>query len=813
MGWLMDNIVLIIILVLALMLLILGVYIGILTFLDSVRRSRQEEELEDQTILSVRVPKDNEYEIPNADQMFSGLYSIFQSKSLEKWFKGQPSISFEIVGFKEKIKFYVVCPTKIVNLVERQILGAYPSAEVSVTKDYNLYGENSHVEHLELRLNKESHLPIVLHDKLTSDPMNIITGSLSKVGEGEAVAIQYLISPVNDDWRKVGRSVIKNVEKSQRDSENKSGPNIPQEVIQGITDKIAKIGFDTTIRIISVAKDKDTAKSALSNVQAAFQQFNNPQMNKFSKLELTQYRGVLRNRSLVYDFINRIPPIWGDASVLNTAELATIFHYPSKKVETPFIEWLMAKKAPADETVASNGLWLGVASYRGQEKDVAMAKIEDRRRHMYIIGQTGTGKSKFMENMALQDINAGHGLCYIDPHGDGIDFLLQRIPAHRAEDVIYFNPGDFEKPFGFNILDHNSEEDKHFVVNAFYKMIQKLFDPNNQGITGPLLERAVRMTMLTAMAKKGTSMLEVMKCLLLDWDVINDLKQHINDPLILDYWEKEIPATPENRRGELMGYFTSKLDRFVSNTLMRNMIGQANSSFNIREAMDTKKILLINLAKGRIGAENSEFLGLLLIPRILSAAMSRSDTPEELRKDFFLYVDEFQNFATDDFAVILSEARKFRLNLIVANQYIGQMKDEVRNAVFGNVGSIVSFRVGLDDAEYLEGQFSPVFSKSDLTNIENQNAYIKLMVDGRYPPPFSIQTTFKQWPQGNPQMKDLIVQISRNVYGRDRTIVEEEIIRRVNSTKKPAGSNPTQNMPSQTPITPRPSGIGFNPKY
>ncbi len=773
----------------------LGLYLIFLSFLDSKRRSIQEEEMIDQTFLSIKVPKDNEYEIANADQMFAGLYSMIKDKRFGKLLKKQSAVSFEIVGFKEKIRFYVVCPTKISDLVERQILGAYPTAEIMKTKDYNLYNENSFVEFSELRLSKDAHLPIVLHDKLSTDPMNIVTGALANVSDGESLAIQYIVTPADDEWRKAGRAVIKGVEKAQRDTENKSGPNVPQEVVQGITDKITKVGFDTTIRIISVARNKELAKSNLSNAEAAFAQFNNPTTNKFGKFKLKKFKGYLRKKSQVYDIVNRIPPVWADDdSVLNTAELATVFHFPSKKVETPHIEWLMAKKAPADESVGSKGLWLGTAAFRGQEKDIGMENIDDRRRHMYIIGQTGTGKSKFMDNMALQDIYNGHGICFIDPHGEEVEWLLERIPAHRAEDVIYFNPGDFEKPFGLNILENRSEEEKHFIVNSFYKMIQKLFDPNNQGITGPLLERAIRSTLLTAMAKKGGTLIEAMKCLLLDWDVINDLKQYITDPFIKDYWEKEIPATPEARRGELLGYFTSKLDRFISNKLMRNMLGQPMSSFDFRTAMDEQKIILINLSKGKIGAENSEFLGLLLIPRILSAAMSRIDIAPEDRKDFFLYVDEFQNFATDDFATILSEARKFRLNLIVANQYIGQIQEDVRNAVFGNVGTIVSFRVGLDDAEYLEGQFSPVFSKNDLTNLENQNAYVKLMVNGKYPPPFSIRTTFKKWPEGNPQWRDLIIQISRNVYGRDRAMVEDEITRRMNPGKP---KNQPQGMPQQ----------------
>lgn len=770
----------------------LFLYFIYIYFLDSQRRAAQENIVEDQVYFSVKIPRDNEYEIANAEQMFAGLYSLFEKKGFGEFFKEQIAVSFEIVALKDKIKFYVVCPSKVADLVERQILGAYPTAEVTATNDYNVYPENSYIEYAELRLDKDSHLPIVLHDKLTADPMNLITGAISKVGDGEALVIQYLVAPAEDKWRKAGRTVLKNIEKAAKDPENKSASSLPQETVQAITEKIAKIGFDTTIRVISVSRNKEIAKLNLSNVQATFQQFNSPEGNKFGKLKVGKIKGFLREKSIVNDFINRIPPLWSKPSVLNTAELATVFHYPSKKVETPHIEWLMAKKAPADETVASQGLWLGTSTFRGVERDIAMGSMDDRRRHMYIIGQTGTGKSYFMQNLALQDINAGHGLAYLDPHGDGIQWLLERIPAHRAEDVIYFDPGDFEKPFGFNVLDNHSEEDKHFVANSFYKMIQKLFDPNNQGITGPLLERAMRSVLLTSMAKKGGTLIEAMKCLLLDWDVINDLKQYTDDPFVRDYWEKEIPATPENRRGELMGYFTSKLDRFISNRLMRNMLGQSVSSFDLRDVMDNKKILLVNLSKGKIGAENSEFLGLLLIPRILSAAMSRVNIPVEERKDFFLYVDEFQNFATDDFSTILSEARKFRLNLVVANQYIGQMKEEIKNAVFGNVGTIVSFRVGLDDAEYLEGQFAPIFSKNDLSNIENQNAYIKLMVDGRYPQPFSIRTTFKKFPPGDPAMSDLIKQISRNVYGRDRVLVEEEILRRMNPKKNPSPApNPT----------------------
>lgn len=773
--------------ILALALVILGFisYYTWILYLESRKRASAKKKSVNQILLSVKVPMNNEYEVKNAEQMFSGLTSLFEDQSI---FKTQHVVSFEIVAFKEMIKFYVTCSGEVVNLVEKLILGSYPTAEVLIVPEYNLFSSNSYVEYTELRLSKDSYFPIKDYEKLNTDSMNTITSAMSKLSENESLALQYLVYPASDKWRSQGRNILKSIETASKDAENKSASSLPQEVVQGITEKIGKIGLDTTIRIISVSPDKSSAKANLENLKGTFEIFNNPEMNKFSSVQTKLLRKYLRNKNIESDFIYRIPPLLVKPSVLNISELATIFHYPNKDVETPYMSWLLAKKAPADETIHTEGVWLGTSSYRGSEKDIYMGSIDDRRRHMYIIGQTGTGKSKFMDNLALQDIKNGHGVCFIDPHGEEVEWLLERIPANRAEDVIYWNPSDIEKPFGFNILESINEHDKHMIVNAFYKMLQKLFDPNNQGITGPLLERAIRSTMLTAMAKPSSTLMEVMKCLLLDWDVINDHKKYLTDQLVIDYWEKEIPNTPENRKGELLGYFTSKLDRFISNKLMRNMLGQSKSSFNIREVMDSGKILLINLSKGSIGAENSEFLGLLLVPRILSAAMSRIDIPQDERRDFFLYVDEFQNFATDDFATILSEARKFKLNLIVANQYIGQMKDQIKDAIFGNVGTIVSFRVGTDDAEYLERQFTPVFSKDDLRNIENQNAYIKLMVDGKYPSPFSLRTTFKKWPEGNKKMKDLIIQISRNVYGRDHVIVEENINKRVFNVKNQAAS-------------------------
>jgi hypothetical protein len=465
--------------------------------------------------------------------------------------------------------------------------------------------------------------------------------------------------------------------------------------------------------------------------------------------------------------------------VLNVEELAAVYHFPNKEVKTPHIHWLLSREAPADAMVPSEGIWLGRAKFRGQTKDIYLKDGEDRMRHVYVVGQTGSGKSWLLQNMALQDAYKGHGFAVIDPHGSMAEYVLDRIPHERAEDVIYFNPSDYDRPLGFNVMDFYDEQDKHRVVNGFLGLLTKMYDPNNQGITGPRFEQAVRNAMLTAMSKPGSGLIEVWR-ILTDYDwVKSEWLPIIKDDLVRRYWTDQIAKTSDFHKSEILGYIVSKFDRFVTNIAMRNIIGQSESSFNVRKIMDEGKILIVNLSKGMIGEENAQFLGLLLVPKILSAALSREDMPEEQRKPFYLYVDEFQNFATPDFAQILSEARKYQLSLNVGNQYIGQMAEEVREAVFGNVGTLVAMRVGPDDAKYLASQYEPVFTENDLVNQPNIHACIKLLVEGKYPPPFSMDTRYEsdRYPK-NERVSDLIKKLSRLRYGRDRELVEAEIMKR-----------------------------------
>ncbi|OGH33923.1 MAG: hypothetical protein A3J69_00415 [Candidatus Levybacteria bacterium RIFCSPHIGHO2_02_FULL_42_12] len=424
-------------------------------------------------------------------------------------------------------------------------------------------------------------------------------------------------------------------------------------------------------------------------------------------------------------------------------------------------------------------MFLGKSTFRGLSKQVYMS-LDDRRRHMYIIGKTGTGKSESLKSMIMQDIREGQGVAVIDPHGDLIDDILPMIPSQRAEEVILFDPSDTKRPMGLNMLEAQTEEQKHYVVSSIIGLMYKLFDPHQTGIIGPRFEHAIRNAMLTVMSEEGNTFVEVVR-VLTDASYVQELLPKVQDPIVRRYWTDQIAQTSDFHKSEVLDYIVSKFGRFVTNKMVRNIIGQSKSAFSFREVMDEGKILLINLSKGKIGEENSSFLGLVLIPKILVAAMSRQDMAREQRRDFFLYVDEFQNFATPDFAQILSEARKYRLNLIVANQFIGQMEEEVKNAIFGNVGTVCAFRVGVTDANYLQHEFQPTFNEADLINIERFNTYIKTIINGEPSPPFSMDLTrdlTEEKKLANPRVAELITELSRLKYARPIEVIEAEIAQR-----------------------------------
>ncbi len=721
-------------------------------------------------LLQIKVPRGNEVKIDVAEQLFATLASLRKSGGLFSMFTPQPHLSFEIVALHESIRFFVSCHRSHQDLIEKQIHGAYPDAEIKQVPEYNIFSETGETAYAQLKLKNADHFPIKTFRDLPTDPLSSLTSAFAKMQPNEGAAIQLLVSPAAGNWKEVGQKWLKK-QKEPGDEKNPKAPPDAKE-LEAVEGKLSKSGFDVSIRIATSSTSKESAKVHLTNIKASFEQFSGP-YNCFTGAKVYSEKGFLT------DFIYRYMPRYSKAPVLTPDELASVFHFPNKSIETPYISWLSSKRAPAPEKIPTSGLFLGRSVFRGVDRPVYLSE-DDRRKHMYIIGRTGTGKSELLKTLMLQDVMAGKGLCFIDPHGDAAEEMLQLIPPQRAEDVIYFDPSDMTRPFGINMLEAYNEEQKHFVVASIIGLMYKLFDPNKTGIIGPRFEHGVRNAMLTAMSSPGATFVEVVR-LMTDADFVRELLPKVADPVVRRYWTDQIAQTTDFHKSEVLDYTVSKFGRFVTNKMMRNIIGQSKSSFDLRKVMDEGKILIMNLSKGRIGEENSNFLGLILVPKILQAAMSRSDMDMEQRHDFYLYVDEFQNFATDTFADILSEARKYRLNLIVANQFIGQIGEDLKNAVFGNVGTMIGFRVGVTDANYLQHEFSPTFSEADLVNIESPHAYIKTIVNGEPVVPFSLDTTkdMKKWKAMlNPQIGQAIRELSRLKFGRDVTQVEAELASR-----------------------------------
>ncbi len=757
-------------------LLVILAILGALAFLAGwlwilwMKNKDRETKSLDFVLLCIAVPRDNEIKIDAAEQMFASLYSVHKSGGTLGFLSHQEHFSLEIVATPEQIKFYISCPKGLQDLVEKQIHGAYPGADVAEVEEYNIFSEDGKLAFAALKLKDSAYYPIKTFKELAVDPLSQITSSLAKMSPGEGAAIQILVAPAEGSWRSHGKKHVSKTKQAELDPKKGHGSVPDPKKMEAIENKTSKVGFETVIRIVVSAKTDEEAKVHLDNIKSTFSQFNG-EYNGFTGA------GIRFKKQFLVDFIYRYMPIFGKASILNSEELATLFHLPNKTVETPGIFWVNAKRAPAPAQIPSSGLHLGKSVYRGSTKEVFISD-DDRRRHVYIIGKTGTGKTELLKYMIMQDIKAGHGVAFIDPHGDAAEDLLSQIPPERAEDVIYFNPADTERPVGMNMLEANTEQEKHFVATYIVGLMYKLYDPHKTGIIGPRFEHAIRNAMLTVMSEPGSTFMEVVR-VLTDANFVQEMLPKVQDPVVRRYWTDQIAQTSDFHKSEVLDYIVSKFGRFVTDRMMRNIIGQSQSAFNIRDIMDNRKILLVNLSKGKISEENSNFLGLILVPKILVAAMSRQDVPEEQRPDFFLYVDEFQNFATETFADILAEARKFHLNLIVANQFIGQIEEEVKNAIFGNVGTIVSFRIGVTDANYLQHEFTPVFNETDLINVERFHAYAKTIVRNEPVPPFSLDTTREiEKIHKDPRIAEMIKQLSRLRYGRDVNVVDAEIVHR-----------------------------------
>ncbi len=731
------------------------------------------------------------------EQFYSGMSALGSYFALEV---GLPFSGDEVV-------FYCAVPRDKANLFEKQLQGLYPSAKIEVKKDdYNIFKPEGFSSGSIVKLKRNAILPIKTYDKFGSDPIQVILNTFSKLEkDGEGAAFQIIISPggggLAGKAKKIAlkmrdgksfseavgsdKNIIESVFGALRElffgssEKEKSGENKPKPVnektVKLLEEKASRPAMMSNIRLlVSSSQSREKAESILSELESAFLQFEETQGNAFYFSR--PKRGKLRK--LFYNFSFRIPKK-KNMIPLNIAELATVFHFPSgiTAVSAPQLKYVKTKESSPPLNLPQSGLLLGKNIYRGEERPIYM-KEGDRRRHFYIIGQTGTGKSVLIKNMITQDIEAGRGCCFIDPHGSDLQDILARIPEERAEDVIYFNPGDTARPMGLNMLEYDTRypEQKSFIVDELLGIFNKLFDMKTAG--GPMFEQYFRNSVMLVMddPDSGNTLFEVSR-ILSDKEFRNYKLSRSRNPIIKTFW-KEVAekAGGEAALANMVPYITSKFDNFLGNDIMRPIIGQEKSSFNFRQVMDEGKILLINLSKGRLGELNANLIGLIVVGKLLMASLSRVDTPEEKRRDFYLYIDEFQNVTTSSIATILSEARKYKLNFTIAHQFIGQLEENINKAVFGNVGSICSFRVGAEDAEFLEKQFEPVFNSHDLVNIDNYNAYLKILVDNYVSRPFNIQTLPFQ--KGDPVLGEKIADISSIKYGRPRKEVENEINKR-----------------------------------
>lgn len=746
-------------------------------------------------------------------QFLESLYSIY-AKEWSGFFKGQDFLSFEYVVLDSMVHFFVVCPRDLQSVVEKQLTAFYSDAYIEQVEDYNIFKPNSEVVSCYMVPTQPYWLPIKTYQKMNVDPLNGIVNSLSKIDGDEGAAVQIMVRPIKDGWQSKGRGVANDMFQNKKSSglawynplswisfmlellikgesvalpkEDKPGERttpITDEEIKAIEEKNTRSGFETIIRLVSSAKTKREANINLTSMKSAFSQFSTINANS---LDYTKWHN---NKTLVTNFIYRnfdlaiLLKYHAQKMILSCEELASLYHFPNIRYnKTGSISWQNFKVSSAPSNIPKEGILLGHNVYRGEKTEVRM-KREDRFRHFYVIGQTGTGKSSVLQVMIRQDLKNGDGLCVIDPHGSLIEDILPFIPRERADDVIYFDPSDMARPLGLNLLEGETDEEKEMVALDAMNIMIKLFD---EEIFGPRIQDYFRNGCLTLMADPAGGALTDIVRLFTDDDFAKLKRQYITNPIVASFWDDQMAKTGAREKQEMIPYFAAKFGQFVTNTMMRNIIGQAKSAFDFSKVMQDRKILLMNLSKGVVGEINSKLLGLIIVQKIQMAALRRQKIGKEDRSDFFLYIDEFQNYVTDSIESILSEARKYRLGLNIAHQYLAQIDTSgqkkgvnLKDAVFGNVGSMMCYKISAQDAEHMAKEMAPVFSDQDLINIDKYKAVMKLSIDTQPSRPFSIIPLNPYTEKGDREAAEAYKQLSRLKYGRDRDFVEREILRRI----------------------------------
>lgn len=748
--------------------------------------------------------------------------------------------SFELVAHEKVIDFYVTTPIYYREIVEKQITSYYPSADIQPCEPYELVKPGCKMKGFYAYEEKPYWFPIKTYKTIENDPLNDLTNIFTRLADDEIAAIQIVVRPKDDKWARkaeefgeaffkgkpkgegfkipfigpilnVFKGIFLGYEKMEIEPKADTGGGYvrmlqsKEEVAKSIGVKASGAGFDTVIRLLSSGKTESRAEEISNNIVVSLNLFKDSASNWFQtkriffidSLNDILFLSNFKNRNLDNHWI-----LFGEKqSLMSEDELASLYHFPNSKYNyTPNIRWLDYKVLSAPVDVPTSGLLLGYNLYRGVKKEIYMKK-QDRSRHHYIIGKSGSGKSALLSFMARQDAMNGEGFCIIDPHGDLVEEVLDYIPKERAKDVIIFDPADVERPMGLNILEATTPAEMDLAASQATEIFIKLFGDE---IFGPRIQHYFRNACLTLMEdhEEGATLIDVPRMFVDDAFMKYKVKK-VTNPVVKSFWEHEYANTGERERQEMIPYFSAKFGPFITNTIMRNTIGQKNSAFDFRKVMDEGKILLVKLSKGKIGDLNTQLLGLVMVARIQMAAMSRTDIEEKDRRDFFLYVDEFQNFATDSFCSILSEARKYHLALIMAHQYINQLVTSkfgststgIRDAVFGNVGTISSFKVGAEDAEYLAKEYAPLLTEQDVISISNYKMYMKLNINNTTSRPFSVATIWDE-SKKNPKVGKIIREYARLKHARKREFVEQEIVSRIGIDPNSAPID-TSKLPSQ----------------
>ncbi|MEK7529042.1 MAG: type IV secretion system DNA-binding domain-containing protein [Patescibacteria group bacterium] len=751
-------------------------------------------------------------------QFYEALNSIFE-EDFKYHFIGQDFFSCEYAVIDEQVYQYIVAPRELVPLIEKQLTSFYPDCYIEEVEDYNIFKPGAKVASCYMKLVKNSIFPIRTHQRMNQDPLNGILNVLSKLSKNEGAAIQIIMRPIADGWQDKGRKTAEDIfahkaeftwwnplswfgtlfrltvhgVEGENFSENwdtnkgatRTTP-LTDEQVKAIEEKNTKHGYECVIRLVASGPNLREAKNQLVNLRSAFAQFATTDNNALMKTKWHSNSALVRNFILRTLWRNWTQRIGNGIMILSSDELASLFHLPNSMFNRSHaLAWQKFKLSPAPDNLPSEGILLGHNIYRGVKREIRM-KREDRFRHFYVIGQTGTGKSSILQSMIRQDLRNGDGLCVIDPHGSLIEDILPFVPRERADDVIYFNPGDMDRPMGLNLLEADTDEERDMVALDAMNIMIKLFD---EEVFGPRIQDYFRNGVLTLMDQpEGGSLTDIVR-LFTDDDFQKYKMTNVKNPIVKSFWIHQMAKTGAREKQEMIPYFAAKFGAFVTNTMMRNIIGQTKSAFDFFKVMQEKKILLMNLSKGDTGEINSRLLGLIIVSKLQMAAMKRQKIAKEERQDFFLYIDEFQNYITESIESILSEARKYRLSLNVAHQYLAQLEGDaqkkggkkvsIKDAIFGNVGTMMSYKIGAQDAEFMAKEMGPVFSEQDLINIDKYKAVMKLSIDTQPSRPFSIVPLNPYTETGDREAAEIIKQLSRLKYGRDREFVSREILRRV----------------------------------